>query len=355
MRADVYTLAAPFPTPLRFAEVPLTTNTAVFALLHEAGGAVGLGYAPTFGFGTTALRAFIADALVPRLTGASIASSAAAVGDLLRDAWIAGRPAGLVHQAVAVVEMALVDLEGKLAGLPIHRLWGQATTDVRAYASGGWRHLPVDDLVRFARGWVERGFSAVKIQVGLSSDEDVRRLRAVREAVGPDVDVMADANQRIPSPAAAEWAAALAPFRPSWLEEPIAAAAHQDLATLRAATTVAIAAGESETEPDELDDLLRLEAVDVIQPDIFRVGLAATRAVGAAAAERGVTVAPHMAHEVSAHIMSGTHPDGWLEYFDWFDDWWEAPLVPQGGRLTPATIPGHGLSLRPDWIERHAR
>jgi L-alanine-DL-glutamate epimerase-like enolase superfamily enzyme len=354
VRTDVFALAAPFPTPLRFAEVPMTTNSAVVALLHEAGGAVGLGYAPTFGFGTTALRAFIADDLSPRLTGAPIEGSVTTIGDLLSDAWIAGRPAGLVRQAVAVIEMALVDLEGKLADLPMHRLWGQSTTEVRVYASGGWRHLPVDDLVRFARGWVDRGFMAIKIQVGLSPDDDVRRLRAVREAVGPDVEIMIDANQRMPSAAAAEWAATLTPLRPYWLEEPIAAAAHEDLAVLRAATIVAIAAGESETDPDELDNLLRREALDVIQPDIHRVGIAATRAVGVAATERGVTVAPHMAHEVSAHVMSGTHLNGWLEYFDWFEEWWDEPLIPHEGRVTPSTLAGHGLTLRQGWIEHHA-
>ena len=354
VRADVRAVAAPFPSALRFAETPMTTNTAVIALLHEAGGAVGLGYAPTFGFGTAALRAHLADDFVPRLIGVDLDGAADGVRRLLRDAWIAGRPAGLAKAAIAVLELALHDLEGKLAGLPLHRLWGQPSTGVRAYASGGWRHLPIDELVTLARRWVGDGFSAIKIQVGRSPAEDARRLRAVRDAVGPQIEVMVDANQRIPADAAVEWCAALAPFRPSWLEEPIRAECHIELAELRASTTISIAAGESETELVELEDLLRREAVDVIQPDVFRAGLSAVRTISTEAGRRGVVAAPHMAHEVGAQVLSGTGDGVWLEYFDWFDDWWERPVVPRRGIVEPAVEPGHGLQLREGWLEAHA-
>jgi L-alanine-DL-glutamate epimerase-like enolase superfamily enzyme len=354
VRAAVAAVAAEFPRPLRFRERPMTVNTAVVALLEEAGGAVGLGYAPTFDFGTAALRTHVADDFVPRLVGAEMSGAADGASDLLRDAWIAGRPAGLTRQAVALLEMALYDLEGKLAGLPLHRLWGQATRPVRAYASGGWRHLPIAELAALARTWVDQGFEAVKIQVGLSPAEDAQRLAAVREAVGLDVEVMVDANQRIPVDAAIEWSAALAPYRPAWLEEPIPADSHDELAALRESTSIPIAAGESETELSELQDLLKRDAVDVIQPDLHRAGLTACRTIGAEAEAAGTTLAPHIAHEVSAHLLSGAHDAGWLEYFDWFEDWWETPVVPDRGRVTPAITPGHGLQLRPGWLETHA-
>ena len=238
--------------------------------------------------------------------------------------------------------------------MPLHRLWGQSTADVRAYASGGWRHLSIEDLTRLARDWVDRGFSAIKVQVGLSPAEDVQRLRAVRDTVGPDVEVMVDANQRMPIAAAAGWSAELAPFRPYWLEEPIPAECHADLAHLRASSSIPIAAGESESEPGELEDLLRREAVDVIQPDVHRAGLTATRAIAAEAARGDTMVAPHMAHEVGAQLLSGAPYQGWLEYFDWFEDWWESPVVPHKGRVQPAAVPGHGLDVRPGWLEAHA-
>jgi L-alanine-DL-glutamate epimerase-like enolase superfamily enzyme len=331
----------------------MTTNTAVIATLEEAGGAVGFGYAPTFGFGTTALRALAANDLAPRLIGAELRDAADGARRLLRDAWIAGRPAGLVHHAAALLEMALYDLEGQLAQLPLHRLWGQSTEPVRAYASGGWRHLPVDELTTLARAWTDQGFVAMKIQVGLSPAEDATRLQAVRDVVGPDVELMVDANQLLPVDAAIEWSAALAPFRPAWLEEPIPADCHAQLAIIRSSTTIPIAAGESETELGELEDLLRREAVDVVQPDVHRCGLTAARAIGAAAARGNTAVAPHMAHEISAQLMSGIHEDGWLEYFDWFEDWWESPIAPHLGRVEPAVVPGHGLRLRPGWLAAH--
>jgi L-alanine-DL-glutamate epimerase-like enolase superfamily enzyme len=354
VRAEIVAVAAAFPTPLRFAEEPMTTNTAVVAMLEETGGAIGFGYSPTFGFGTTALRAFVVDDLAPRVIGPELRDAADGAGLLLRGAWIAGRPAGLVRQAVALLEIALYDLEGQLAGLPLHRLWGQATGPIRAYASGGWRHLPIEELLTLVRRWADQGFAAMKVQVGLSPTDDARRLQAVRDVVGPDVQLMVDANQRIPAEAAVEWSRALVPFDPAWLEEPIPAECHAELASLRASTTIRIAAGESESELSELEDLLRRGAVDVIQPDIHRAGLTATRAIGSQAAQRAAIVAPHMAHEISAQVLSGTRGDGWLEYFDWFEDWWETPVVPKDGRVEPAMVPGHGLRLRPGWLEAHA-
>src|SRR5918995_2453211 len=157
VRADITSVAAAFPKPLRFAEEPMTTNTAVIATLEEAGGAVGFGYAPTFGFGTAALRVLAADDLAPRLIGVELRDATDGVRHLLRDAWIAGRPAGLVRHAVALLELALYDLDGQLAGLPLHRLWGQSTGAVRAYASGGWRHLSIEGLTTLARQWTDQG------------------------------------------------------------------------------------------------------------------------------------------------------------------------------------------------------
>ncbi len=360
VRASVSTVAAPFPRPLRFAPKPMTTNTAVIVQLEDASGAVGLGYAPTFGFGTRALHSLVTDDFAPLLTGAELESVEWAVETLLRDAWLAGRPAGFVPQAVSMLELALYDIEGQLAELPLHRLWGQPTGEVRAYASGGWRYLGIEELAAQARAWTGRGFDAMKLQVGLSPAEDAERLRMIRDVVGPDVELMLDANQRMPAADAVAWAAALAPFRPSWLEEPIRAERHDLLAEIRSATSIPIAAGESETERVELEDLLRRGAVDVIQPDIHRVGVTTARAIAdeladdAAPSLAPVMVAPHLAHEVGAQLLSGTVRSGWVEYFDWFDDWWEAPVLPRDGRVTPSELPGHGLRIRQGWLEAHA-
>jgi L-alanine-DL-glutamate epimerase-like enolase superfamily enzyme len=353
VRAQVTAVAAAFPKPLRFSERPMTTNTAVVAQLEDAEGPVGFGYLPTFGFGTGAVQRHVADDFAPRILRTELRSTQDAITIMAEAAAIAGRVAGSARQAMAVLEMALLDIEGQLAGKGLHELWGQPTQSVRAYASGGWRHLAVDELTRFAGDAVLEGFDAVKVQVGLSPDEDAARLRSVRDAIGPDVDLMLDANQRIPGDVATEWVAALAPFGPAWLEEPLPAAGHERLATLRRASTLRVAAGESETEPCELEDLLARRAVDVIQPDIHRIGLIATRAVRDRASIANVAVAPHMAHEVSAHVLSGMSGGGWLEYFDWFEDWWEEPVVPVSGEVTPPRTPGHGLRLRPGWLEAH--
>ena len=353
IRADVVVVVAPFPRPLRFREEPMTTNTAVVAHLEEAEGAVGFGYSPTFGFGTEAVRRHVADDFAPRILRSELRNTQDAIATMTEAAAIAGRPAGSAKQAIALLEMALLDIEGQLAGTPLHQLWDQPTLSVRTYASGGWRYFAMDELTRFARGALGEGFDAVKIQVGLSPREDAARVHAVRDVVGPDVDLMLDANQRIPSDLAIEWVAALAPYSPAWLEEPLPAASHECLAVLRRASAVPIAAGESETESSEVEDLLARRAVDVIQPDVHRIGLTAARVVRERATTAKAAVSPHMAHEVSAQLLSGVSEGGWLEYFDWFEDWWEAPVVPVAGRVTPPCVPGHGLRLRPGWLEAH--
>ena len=352
VKADIVSVAAPFPEPLRFGETPMTTNTAVVAHLEEAGGAVGFGYVPTFGFGTEALRRHAADDFAPRIIGSELQDAAEAIAKMVQAAAISGRLAGCGRQAVALLEMALLDVEAQLAGVPLHRLWGQRTEPVPIYASGGWRYLDIGELTAFARRRLLTGFQAVKIQIGLSPGEDVARVQAVRETIGPDADLMVDANQQLPADLALEWVAALEPFAPTWVEEPLPAESHDSLRSLRRESTLPIAAGESETEPSELADLLSRQAVDIIQPDIHRVGLGAARAVRDQALGR-VVVSPHMAHEVSSHLLSGMPGDGRLEYFDWFEDWWETPVVPSAGMVAPPQAPGHGLRLRQGWLEAH--
>ncbi len=352
IRIDIAAVAAPFPEPLRFGATPMTTNTAVVAHVEEAGGAIGFGYVPTFGFGTNALRSHAADDFAPRLLDAEPGDTSEAVASMAQAAAISGRLAGTGMQAVALLEMALLDIESQVAGVPLHQLWGQQAGPIRIYASGGWRYFDIDGLRNFARRRVDAGFAALKMQIGLSPREDAARVRAVREVIGPDVDLMVDANQQLPVDLAREWVAVLEQFAPTWVEEPLPAACHESLAALRSQSALPIAAGESETEANELADLLDQDAVDVIQPDVHRVGLSVARAIRDEAVGKAI-VAPHMAHEVSTHLLSGVPGNGWLEYFDWFEDWWETPVVPSAGRVTPPAGPGHGLRLRTGWLEAH--
>lgn len=331
----------------------MTTNTAVVLRLEEVEGCVGLGYAPTFGFGTEAVRSHIAEDFLPHILHQELGASGEGMSTMIEAAAISGRLAGSGRQALAVLEMALLDIESQLAGMPLHQMWGQPSESVRAYASGGWRYFPVDELIGFASERVERGFDALKVQVGLSPREDAARLRALRHTIGPDVKLMVDANNLIPSDSAVDWISALAPYEPAWLEDPFSRDSHEYLASLRRLSPVPVAAGERETEPSELMDLLMADAVDVIQPDVHRVGLSAARAVCKQACTKQVVVSPHMAHEVSAHLVAGMSGDCWLEYFDWFEDWWDTPVIPISGAVTPSAAAGHGLRLRPGWLDAH--
>ena len=353
VRCEVAAIAAPFPRPLRFAKAPMATNTAVIVHLEEADGAIGFGYAPTFNFGTAALTSFIAEDFAPALLDVELTKTQEALAAMRAVAAIGGRLSGTARLAIGVLEMALLDVEAKLAGLPLYGFWRQPASSIRTYASGGWRHLDREQLVAFVVDALDQGFDTVKLQVGLSPDEDAARLRAVRDAVGSDVGIMLDANQQLPPAEAERWINDLAPFDPVWLEEPVAAEDHGLLLRLKSSASFAIASGESETEEQLLGELLDRLALDVIQPDAYRVGLTALREICARARLQGVVAAPHMAHEVSAHVLSGRGDEGWLEYFDWFNDWWEEPVVPVDGRITPTSTPGHGLKLKRRWLDEY--
>ncbi len=354
LNAHVAVVAAPYPKPLRPIPEPIATATAVVVHLEEYSGCVGLGYVPTFGFGTKAVRSLVVDDLVPRLRDVEWEASADAVRALVASAALAGRIAGATKLAISTLECALLDIEAQLAGVALHQLWGEPSAPTPCYASGGWRYLPLPQLVDWARNAVDRGFRAVKLQIGLSPDKDAERVRAVRELVGWGIAVMLDANERIPGGLAVEWLRALEPFEPTWIEEPTPCADHRALVKLRRVVSHPIAAGENETELIELDDLLRIGAVDVIQPDAYRVGLSALHMLRPLAAEAGVGFAPHMAHELSVHATTGSSAIGtWLEYFDWFEDWWDEPVMPLHGELHPPSRAGHGLTLRRGWLAAH--
>ena len=346
-------MVAPFPSPLRFRPAPLALNTAVIVQLEDSDGAVGLGYAPTLGFGTHALRSHAVEDLAPLITGVDLRDTGAGVTLMAQAAGIAGRLAGTARSAIALLEMALLDIEGQRAGMPLHKLWGQSTDATNAYASGGWRYLSDEELVKFARTRVSQGFRAIKVQVGLSPREDADRLRMVRDVIGPDVGLMLDANRLIPPEIAPEWIGQLATFAPTWIEEPVSGANDDFLSALRKVCAVPLATGESETETAALIDLIDECAVAYIQPDIHRLGLGAATEVCGHAARAGIAIAPHISHEVSAHLVSGAPGQRWLEYFDWFETWWENPNVPERGEVTPSTLPGHGLRLRRGWLDAH--
>ena len=215
--------------------------------------------------------------------------------------------------AISGVDIALWDLLGKIHGVPCHRLWGGPVRDyVRLYCHlGGGRmedfyETPADNASRFgelAAEAVDRGFSAFKSMavpptMTLEGNKPVNAAAAavesMREAVGPDVDIMVDCHAR-PSPAMGRrFAEALEPYGLYFLEEICWPESAAEMAQIKAAVSTPIATGERLTHLSQFKDLLAIGACDVIQPDITHCGgLTAVRKIAAIAEAHRVAVAPH--------------------------------------------------------------
>jgi L-alanine-DL-glutamate epimerase-like enolase superfamily enzyme len=206
-----------------------------------------------------------------------------------------------------VTTLALAALDTALWDLSEHGLvdaLGRRRDAVPVYGSGVNRHYPLDELVAQAHRWAAAGFQAVKVKVGgRPIAEDVERVSAVRDAVGPDVELMVDANQLWDEPTAREAIAALAPLRLHWVEEPLPADDLRGHVNLRSAIDVPLAIGESLYTTYRFRDFLAAGACDVVQPNVLRVGgITPFMRIAELAHAYDVPVMPHLLPELSGQL-----------------------------------------------------
>ncbi|QAY59095.1 mandelate racemase/muconate lactonizing enzyme family protein [Microbacterium protaetiae] len=265
---------------------------------------------------------------------------------------------GITTIALAGLDLALWDAAARAADTSVSELLGRRRTAVRAYGSGVNLHYSQDDLVAQVRRWVDAGFDAVKVKVGKPSlDEDLERIAAVRDALGPDRALMIDANQRWDLDRATRSIEALAAFDLAWIEEPLRAddlAGHTELARrLRASSGVPIALGENLHNRYRFDDFLRAGAAQILQPNVVRVGgITPFRRIAASLSAAGVGVHPHLLPELSGQLALTLDSDALVE--DVEDAGFAAlgaltglsPVAIADGRLTENDHLGLGMRFR---------
>jgi len=203
---------------------------------------------------------------------------------------------GLTISAISGVDMALWDLLGKSLNTSVLQLLGGALRDAMpAYASGGW--ATVDKIGEQVKGYAQRGFKGVKMRVGVVDGDvatSIARVRAAREALGPAAELMVDAHGTYSVPEAKRFCRALEDCNLRWFEEPINADNRHGTAEVRAATSIPIAAGESEFTRFDFRDLLDLRAIDILQPDLAICGgITEGRRIAALADAQQLELAPH--------------------------------------------------------------
>jgi L-alanine-DL-glutamate epimerase-like enolase superfamily enzyme len=259
---------------------------------------------------------------------------------------------GTGAMAISAVDIALWDLKAKLLDVTLADALPRFHTGVEVYGSGGFTSYSLERLAEQLRGWVEQGISRVKIKVGRDPGADPERLDAAREAIGPNVELMVDANGAFDRREALEWAQRYhEEWNVTWFEEPVSSEDLEGMAFVRdhSPPGIAVAAGEYAWD---LADLARMAGcVDVLQADVTRCGgmTAFIRADGIARAH-GVPLSAHCAPAVSVHACCACESLLHLEYFHDHtrieSQLFEGAPAPDAGCLRPnADRPGLGLAF----------
>ncbi|MEU9271450.1 L-fuconate dehydratase [Streptomyces sp. NPDC048251] len=382
-------------------------SAAYVVLRTDAGDELeGHGFTFTIGRGNDVQVAAI-NALRPHLLGRSVAELCADPGALNRDLigdsqlrWL-GPEKGVMHMAIGAVLNAVWDLAAKREGRPLWQLLAHATpewlvsqVDFRYIAdaltpedaltllrdgrtgladrekdllehgypgyttSPGWLGYSDDKLIRLAKQAVADGFTQIKLKVGADLEDDIRRLRTARAAVGDGIRIAIDANQRWNIDEAVTWVNALAEFDPYWIEEPTSPDEILGHAAVRRGVApVKVATGEHVQNRIVFKQLLQADAIDVLQIDAARVGgVNENLAILLLAARFGVPVCPHAGGvglcELVQHLsmfdylaLSGTTEDRVIEYVDHLHEHFTSPVRMRGGHYVAPLDPGFSATM----------
>ena len=263
---------------------------------------------------------------------------------------------GTDNIAVAALDIAVWDLAAQGAGLPLYRALGGYRNRVPVYASLRLgRDLSLAALTETAAALVAQGFTAVKMNIGGDAgiEADVVRVRAVREAIGEEVSLLADVNFRWTPGQAIRAGRALEELSLYWLEDPVPTHNLDGLAEVRGALDVPIAAGEALFGLAALRPLFEARAVDFPMPDLLRVGGITPFLKAAHLAEGfGLPLASHLSPEISAQVVAAVPNGHIVEYNGWAWELFSGCPTLEDGELVLSERPGHGLTLDPEVARR---
>lgn len=353
-RIDTYSLAVPLRRPIADALYRRTHWNIPVVEIRTNDGLVGTGYS-----GIWQGEDLIVDTVERHLGPLLLGRDARAIGELWNHLywsplhWV-GR-AGVTHIALGMLDIALWDLAAQRAGEPLWRLLGGRHRQVDTYnTDGGWLNFSVNELLEDMLGMVEGGWSSVKMKVGGPDPvEDLRRVRAVREALPEPVTLMVDVNQKWDLLTARQCVPELAALDVRWLEEPL----HPDdvvgHAALVEASSVPIALGESVYSAEAFANFLAAGALDIVQVDVTRVaGVTEWLRVAGAAQAAARPVMPHAGDmmQVHQHLVAATSQSmrPTIEYLPWGLEAFDEPVELTGSVITLPTKPGASSRIAPE-------
>ncbi|HBT4803991.1 TPA: mandelate racemase/muconate lactonizing enzyme family protein [Klebsiella quasipneumoniae subsp. similipneumoniae] len=334
---------------LEFVVVWLKTDT----------GHIGTGWTFSTGNGGSAFKNLIDHYLAAKVMGEDPLN----VERLWNRMWLESHDigsAGVTTHAIAAVDIALWDLIGQQLNQPLFRLLGGYRDTLPGYGSGVNLHLSIDALLAQMEGFLSAGYRTVKMKIGSEdAEDDLVRLLAVRNFVGPSINIAVDANKKWSSGDAARRMAILNQVGLYWLEEPLLSDDIHGHRLLRQKCPVPVAVGESLYTKYQFAHWIRQEACDYIQPDVYRVGgITEFVKIAKLAESHNIPVIPHFGMELMAHLGCG------LPNIQLFEGLKGASLREMGiisqscqvinGNIRPGEAPGHGITFDRPALARYA-
>ena len=320
--------------------------------VETKGGITGMGYLFSFRPGLKTIAAAIEETIAPRVIGKDATAVEAIWNDIWRATATYGR-GGIVTMAQSALDIALWDLIGKRANLPLHRLWGHVRATLPAYGSGCFRGSGGDGMIAKALHYKSRGFKAIKMQIAHSDDlaRDVDNVRRMREALGPDIAIMIDINQGWTADVAIDVGRKIEQYDIYWLEEPVPADDFKGYMRVAEALPIRIVGGETHFTRFDLRPFFENPRIPILQPDPMRGGFTDLRKTAVLADTWGMTIAPHLFPELNVQLLASIPNGLWIEDMGLSDDLFVDPVPITNGMITAPERPGHGLAFKPEILK----
>ena len=337
--------------------VPGATRGIVTLQIQTDAGIEGIGLT-FFGSALTATLKSAVDQLGALTVGEDPLLTEAILAKLRGAAGTAG-PGGIFTLALSAIDLALWDIRGKAHNLPLWQLIGGYRNRVPTYASGAlMRQFPLEHVLKAAPRLVEKGFRQMKTQLALpgdtTPDKEVARARAIRQAIGPDIDLMCDINQRWSVHQAIDIGKQIEDVNLFWLEDVTAHDDYDGLARVTAALKTPIAGGEYVYGIAPFRQMLEARSVDIVMIDVLRAGGVTQWLKIAGMAEAfNLPVVSHLVPEIQVHLVAAVPNGLTVEYMPWTFGLYKEVPVPEKGELAAPKKPGLGLEFDPAALKRY--
>ncbi|MCC7104854.1 MAG: mandelate racemase/muconate lactonizing enzyme family protein [Chloroflexi bacterium] len=333
------------------------TNHYVITRILTDEGLEGLGYTMLVGgSGSRSVRTYLEESIIPAVIGEDPAFIGCIWDQLYRNDRGIRKP-GIPLYGISAIDIGLWDLLGKATGKPLYQLLGATRPNIPVYGGGGYISYSVKQLVEEAEGTLALGAKYYKMKIGVPNlRENVDRVAAVRKAIGDDIGLLVDANQRWDAQTSIMVGHWLEPYGLFWFEEPALADDVEAIAQVAHNIAIPVATGENEYTRFGFRNLIERRAARYLNPDPQRTGgISELLMIAHLAAAYDVKIAPHLTPELSVHVLCAI-PNGVL--IEWSmgaePEIWEEPPTVVDGLISPPDRPGHGMTFRREALRRYA-